>query len=154
MNAAVAPEPVVAGDVLLGADELVATFVSRHIPGHAGFERYKAVGVLRKLAGRPTLIGGVVYHNWRGHDCEVSSAMLDGRWARRGVLRALFNFPFNQLGCSRLTAITSAENADARKALVDQGFAQEGLHRRGWHDGISDAVSYGMLREDCIWIRG
>lgn len=137
------------GNILCHADDLVATMVAKRIPGHVGFEKYRALGVLR----HGTLIGGVVYHNYRGHDCEVSSAMDDPRWARRGVLRALFDFPFNQLGCVRLTAITAADNLPARTALVDQGFKQEGIHPRAWHDHVSDAVSYGMLKEQCRWIK-
>ena len=147
--------PEVHGRVLYGADQLVATLVAAHIPEvQARFDKYKALGVLRHRQGEaePTLIGGVVFHNYHGHDVEMSSVMLDPRWASPDVMRRLFLFPFVTMGCVRMTTITSEDNTAARRADEHMGFKVEGVHPKGW-DGVRSAISYGMMRDDCRWIR-
>lgn len=138
------------GSVLYGADMVVSQYVASRISvvSDRGFGPCRALGVIR--GGK--LIGGVVFHSYKGHDIEMSAVMDDPRWARPGVMMRLFSYPFIQLGCARMTTITGASNTAARRADEHMGFVQEGVHPKGW-DGVEDAVSYGMLRENCRWLR-
>lgn len=135
------------GAILLGADEVVADLVAAKIPHMRGrsFGPCTAMGVIRN----DILIGGVVYHNFVGHECQVSIAV-----DRVSFMpwRALFDYPFNQLGCARLTAIIGRGNKKSRKLCEVLGFKLEGVHPRGL-DGVSGAMSYGMLKEHCRWIK-
>jgi hypothetical protein len=104
------------GSILLNADELVAELVASKIPHMQGrsFGACVALGVIRN----DYLIGGVVYHSYVGHECQVSIAV-----DRISFMpwRALFDYPFNQLGCVRLTALSAAKSnsrALCRKARV------------------------------------
>lgn len=117
---------------------------------------FQAIGVARD--GEP--IAGMVAHNWRRHgpgrnDVELSFAVATpGRWATRGVIRALLTYPFRTLDCGRATTVVGASNAACRRLMDSLGFQQEGLHRRGL-DGIEDAITYGLLRDDAArWLGG
>jgi hypothetical protein len=134
------------GSALIGADEIVAKWVSEKIVGCNGFGPCTAIGVVRD--GK--LSGGVVYHEFRKHDVRVSIA-LDGAgfsvpW------RLLFSYPFNELKCVRITSMIDKRNKRSRALCERLGFKMEGVHPKGV-DGWATAVSYGMLKENCRWIK-
>ena len=99
------------------------------------------------------LIGGVVFHNYhvlkKGSWCEVSVAFERPFWTRRGM-REIFNYPFKQLGVSRLKAETSVDNSRCRSILERLGFQFEGIMRKAF-DGETDSCVYSMLQAECRW---
>ncbi len=97
------------------------------------------------------IIAGVVYNNWRDANIEMTVASDTPRWCSRAVLRGLFWYPFGQIGCHRVTGTTEHTNQSVRAFLCRIGFCEEGVMRRAFRNG-SDAVIYGMLREECRWI--
>lgn len=137
-------------NLVYGQDAAVAEFVRQRAP-HAGngFEKYTAIGV--EDAGE--IIAGVVYNEYRPRDrtIHVSIASSTPRWASRRTLRAVFGYPFVQLNCERLTAYTGRSMARVRQFLEELGFTCEGCMRKGFAD--DDCVIYGMLRDECRWIR-
>jgi RimJ/RimL family protein N-acetyltransferase len=98
------------------------------------------------------IIAVAVFDRYRGHDIEISFAADSPRWARRGVIRGIFHYPFVQLGCVRLTTITAENNARARRLDEGLGFVLEGIHPNGLAPGVT-AVSYGMQRRECKWLK-
>lgn len=143
-------QPYMVGPVLLGADELVAAFVRSRIvqPDGRHFQGATALGVVRDKK----LLGGVVYYNHReGIDTEVSFAFDSPAWASKVALRILFGYPFNQLGCVRLTAICARKNKHSRRIVERLGFKLEGTLRKAL-DGRQDLMVYGMLKTECKWI--
>lgn len=146
-------EPVQVGSVLFGADELVAAFVRARLGPSTRFRDFTALGVVRDRV----LCGGVVYHNYceleHGRIIEASLAFDNPRWAFPQTLRTLFFYPFVQLGCVRMTSIVSKNNKRSRRFCEGIGFKLEGVHPCAI-DGVKTALSYGMLKEDCRWIRG
>jgi RimJ/RimL family protein N-acetyltransferase len=73
------------------------------------------------------------------------------RWASRGAIRTLLRYPFVQLRCARITAVTDAHNAQARAFLRRIGFRPEGFHADALPN--ADALSYGLLAKDAArWI--
>lgn len=133
------------GRALLGADDIVAKWVSGKIDGCTGFGPCTAIGVVRD----DQLVGGVVYHEFRGHDVRVSIAIDSAGFI---PWRFLFAYPFDQLGCVRLTSIIDKRNEKSRALCVRLGFKLEGVHPRGI-DRTKTAISYGMLKEHCRWIK-
>ena len=97
------------------------------------------------------LLAVAVFDRYRGHDIEISFAADSPRWARRGVIRGIFHYPFVQLGCVRLTTITAENNTRARRLDEGLGFVLEGIHPNGLAPGVT-AVSYGMQRSECKWL--
>lgn len=141
--------PHLVGSVLFGDDEAVTEFVRARIPHmQNGFGPCTALGVVR--GGH--LVAGVVYYNYRGFEIHVGAAADRASWALPKTLTTLFFYPLEQLGCVRMTAITGRNNKRTRRFLKGLGFKEEGVHLLGL-DGRTDAISYGMLKKDCRWLR-
>lgn len=143
--------PVIVGSLLLGADEMVAELVRSRIPHmrEKSFGQCTAFGVIR----RGVMVGGVVFHGYRGFDIIMSGAFDGPGWALPGTLRALCTYPFIDLGCKRVTTITGKKNKAARKFNEKFGFTLEGVLKHGL-DGQQDACIYGLVKEDCRWLKG
>jgi RimJ/RimL family protein N-acetyltransferase len=113
----------------------------------ADFLPCAAIGVRRG----DRLIAGFVYNHYIGHQIEVTVASVDPRWTlRRDIIRALFIYPFVQLGVQRLICTVSVHNKKAIKLANGLGFTREGVLRKGY-DGVNDAYLFSMLREECDW---
>lgn len=141
---------MIVGSILLGADQMIGEFVAARIPHmrDKAWGPMTALGVVRN----GYLLGGVVYHGYLGHDVQVSVAFDHPGWCLPRTMRALFHYPFNQLGVRRMTAIVGRKNKRSRRLTLGMGFRLEGVHPKGI-DGIEDAMSYGMLKEHCKWIK-
>lgn len=154
MSAVAAPRNIqVVDNVLYGADADIKEFVRRRLPhvGEGFAPDATALGVL--LHGK--LVGGVVYDRFgetHGHaNIFMSAAMDHPRWARRSVLHRLFAYPFIQLGCRRMTTVTTPDNQAAIKADLAMGFQIEGV-LRCMFPGDVDGIVLGMLREECRYL--
>lgn len=140
----------VVGSILFGADAAIAEWVRERIPAMAGrdFGVCSALGVVRG----EHLIGGVVFSNYRHPDIEISAAFTTSAWWQPRVARAIFAYPFVQLKCARLTLSTGRKNKRARRFAEHAGFRLEGVQRRGL-DGREDRMLYGMLMDECRFLR-
>lgn len=137
--------------LILGEDEKVARWVGEHVsPQIADFGFCTAMGVANP-EGR--LMAGAVYNNYRHPNIEITFAVEDNHWASREAISCILRYPFVQLNCLRITAFTAAGNDRARAFLTSKliGFKQEGYHPNGFPS--DDAVSYGLLRKDCRWVK-
>lgn len=97
------------------------------------------------------IVGGVVFYDWRIEDMVFSVAFEDSGCITRRILRVLFDYPFNQVGCHRITAYTDVDNEVSNKQLKRLGFQKEGRYREISRER-KDANIYGMLRRECIWL--
>lgn len=97
------------------------------------------------------LIAGAVYHGFRQCDIIISFSSVDPKWCNKQNLYAIFAYPFEQLGCARLTAIVAKKNKRSRKLVEGLGFVREGCLKKGYN-GRQDAIVYGMLAENCKWL--
>lgn len=135
-------------NLVLGHDAEVADWVAGRIPHVTGFKDMAAIGIERD----GDLVGGVVYHEYRGNDIQMSCAAISPRWLTEGFIRALFVYPFVTLKCDRVSSFTPKGNTHTRRFLEKLGFEEEGNMRRGFVD--DDCILYGMLKEECKWIKG
>ena len=114
-----------------------------------------AVGAALLKNGK--LAGAAVFNNYhvlhKGSWCEVSVAIEDVECVTRRTLRQIFEYPFKQLGVSRLQAVTSVTNKRCRSFVERLGFTLEGVGRRA-HDGETDQAIYSMLPTECRWLGG
>lgn len=97
-------------DMLYGHNEAVAAWVAAHIPGcERGFDKPVAIGVIEN----ERLIGGTVFHNWNPEAgaIEMSSAGTSPRWLSRKMLKAIFGYVFDQIGCQIVVMRVSERNA-------------------------------------------
>ena len=103
------------------------------------------------------MAGAVVFNNYhllhKGSWCEISVAIDDAECVSRRGLRQIFEYPFKQLGVSRLQAVTAITNQRCRSFIERLGFKLEGVGRRA-HDGETDQAVYSMLPAECRWLGG
>lgn len=138
--------------LIYGSDLYVKKWVSEHI-GNPDFGLSTAIGVMRG----PTLIAGVVYHNYiespdgKPISCEISCAAIDKRWATRHNLRRLLFYPFIQLGVERLQVTIPVESKGVRRFNEKLGFKYEGTGRKAHFLG-GDVDVLSMLRSECRWL--
>ncbi len=97
------------------------------------------------------LIAGVVFSEYRKTDVMVSVATERRDVFHKEILEYLFSYPFQQLGCNRITAFAEVSNKVSNNQLKRLGFVLEGTLREITHD-CKDGHLYGMLRRECRWI--
>lgn len=103
------------------------------------------------LARDGKIIAGVVYHDFRyERHIEMSMYSTTPRWATKESLYYFFSYPFIQLNCARVTAVTSETNRHTQRFLERLGFTKEGVLREAYPDG--DAIVYGMLKDECRYL--
>lgn len=107
-----------------------------------------AIGVARHGA----IVAAAIFYDYRLTSIEVTFVTTSPRWASRENIKAILSYPFLQLGCKRVTAITEEGNGAARAFLERLGFRQEGVHPDGFVSGAG--ISYGLLRVDAErWLK-
>jgi RimJ/RimL family protein N-acetyltransferase len=113
-----------------------------------------AVGIGVLIDGKP--VAGIVFNSYRkfkhGADIHVQIASDNPHWCQRKILRYIFNYVFIELDCARITAIIKEGNKSSVKLCAGLGFKREGVIRRGY-DGKTNALVYGMLKDQCRWIK-
>ena len=140
--------------VLWGHSDEIALWVGWRIPyvrrrlerdPTVPFGPCQAAGVIDRHGA---LVAGLVFHNF-DPDCpsfEVSFAADTSRWLTRPIICELLRYPFDDLRCRRLTAITPKKATDARRFLDKFGFRREGVATEGF--GTDDAIISRLLARE------
>ena len=98
------------------------------------------------------LVAGVLYEGWNGVNVWMHVAAAPGRrWMNKEFLRYCFHYPFNELGCRRVSGSVDASNEEARRFDEHLGFKQEAVLHGAAADG-GDVILYVMRREDCRYV--
>lgn len=141
--------------ILLGHKEAVANWICdriRDMPHIPRDVEYEAIGF---LDANGQIKGGVIYTNCSTlpdgtRDIHMTAAGEVG-WFTKSSLRVIFGYPFQQLNCSRVTALSAKSNRRVRNVLERLGFKHEGTVR--WAFGKDrDGILMGLLRPECKWI--
>lgn len=132
--------------LLLGYDREIAEWVRGQLDMSGGFGDCSAIGIVKD----DKLVAGVVYYNHRPPGIEMAIASTTPKWCTRKILFHLFDYPFNQLGVRRITALVDSTNQPVRAFDERLGFVHEGTLRQGHPN--DDAEIYGMLKSECRWI--
>jgi RimJ/RimL family protein N-acetyltransferase len=140
--------------ILYGADDTICRWVSNGLFNNENaYPDCKALGILR--SGQ--LIAGVVFSNYQEDiylkplSIEMTIFSVDKKWCTRHNLINIFSYPFAQLRLERVQANCSAHNKGVIMFLKRIGFTEEGYHRKAYADG-GDALSFGMLKDECKWV--
>lgn len=137
---------------VFGQDEIVARWIADRVRDANYIPETKAIGVARDRQ----LIAGVGYYNMTTCDIRMVVAAEPGsRWLSKSMLEIFFGYVFYApplgLGLRRATAIIHRKNKKSREFNRKIGWVEEGCHKHAFPDG--DAISYGMIAEDCRWIK-
>lgn len=117
------------------------------------FFDYKMCSGFAILNDKGQFVAGVILSNYRKHDIEISCATETSAAWRPHIMKAVFQYVFGQLGCTRCTSIVTKKNTRCRSFLNGLGFTLEGNVRRGY-DGKRDALVYGLLAAECRYFTG
>lgn len=112
---------------------VVGDFVSSVIWGEPGrFEKFCTMAVM----DGPSLIGGVVYHNWHPDAgvIELSAGSISRRWLSRPILKAMFGFVFDGLGCQLAVLRVSERNTAMIRIARAYGFSEHVIPRMRGRD--------------------
>lgn len=138
--------------IILNQPETVARFVSSRIPGFLFNWQKNDFTAIGFASPDGALKAGLVFHNFRTIDVEVSLAA-NGVWPVKQLLVFAADLAFNRWGCVRITALISQKNKRARKFAKHVGFKEEGTLEAGY-DGKVNAIIYGMTKRNCRWLKG
>ena len=99
------------------------------------------------------MLGGLIFHNYRPKT-EVwwTVYTTDKRWCNRRMLKTMFSIAFNGLKCRRISLLVSKSNAASYNFVKKLGFQQEGMFR-AYRENGEDCYIFGMLKEECKWIK-
>lgn len=126
----------------------LAGWVASQIPhmNGEGFGPCSAIGV---VDDQNRIVGGIVYtdHQPQYGNIYLSFAFADKRWPTRQILSAFLRYPFTQLGCQRVTAITPSDPTTSVWQFLQRfGFSREGRIRKGLKN--ADAEVWGLLASE------
>ncbi len=107
----------------------------------------RAIGLMR--GGK--LVAGIMYDGFTGASIAMHSRCDNPRAVSREWLFAIFDYPFNQLGCKRVTGLVSTENKVAQATNEHLGWKRETVLKDYFLDG--DGIVYVMRKEDCRWLK-
>ena len=141
----------VVGRIVYRSDRQVADWVAKNLGSQPWAGSFAALGVLDKNC--KGLIAGVVYHSYDGVNVIMSIAATDPRWARKGILKTIFHYPFTSLGCRRVTALVHEDNTRSQRLVTGLGYKREGSLREAADDG-GDMLVYGLLKSECRFHHG
>lgn len=97
------------------------------------------------------VVGAMVFEWKTPFDAHLSMAVVDHRCLLIAKLQTMvWEAVFDR--AVRVSIQIDPENAPLEATVRRLGFVYEGFLRRGL-DGLRDALLFGMLREDCRWLR-
>ncbi len=125
----------------------VAEWAKPKLDGDITWRNFQAFGF--ELDG--DLIGAVVFTEYTGNDIHASVASTNPRWWHRRYIKMLYEYAFEQCGCSRISALVNETNAKSIKLVQGLGFQEEGRLRRYFNP--QDGIVFGQLRSECKWLK-
>jgi RimJ/RimL family protein N-acetyltransferase len=111
--------------------------------GQDEFRNATAVG----YANHSGLIAVVVLHDLSPPNVFLSWAATTPRWMTRQTICMIYDWAYNQLGCSRITGLVERKNKRARKIDEGLGMKLEGVLRKASPSG-QDLFVYGLLKNE------
>lgn len=92
------------------------------------------------------------YTAFIGKTCQMHMVNLKGGYTPKELLKAAFDYPFNQCGIEKTLGIVNSKNEKAMEYDLKLGF-KEILRFAEMHDDGGDIVVFEMNKADCRWIK-
>ena len=92
------------------------------------------------------------YTAFIGKTCQMHMVNLKGGYTPKQLLKAAFDYPFNQCKLELVFGIVNSNNVKAMEYDQKLGFT-EAKRFAGVHDDGGDLVVFEMNKADCRWIR-
>lgn len=133
--------------LLFGQDEAVAQWVFARNGGSIDAP-FTAIGVVRDGA----IVGGVVYERFQGQKASIEMHCAGERgWLTKDRIKVFFMYPFGQLKCRTVVALSRRKNKAARKLIEGLGWRRP--YRVPHYFPDDDLVIYSMTAKECRWLK-
>ena len=101
------------------------------------------------------ILGGFLFTDFDGHNIYVHLALESPRLFSRKHIRYVFDYGFRQINCGRMTAVCRNGFKRNERILSGTGWTKEGVIRQVMKidNEFVDAAVFGMLKEECKWIK-
>ena len=111
-----------------GPYSALVAFLATRIWGKA---RPLPEGTVMAVARGNTVIGAALFNNYQpdAGTIEITAAADDARWLTRATLRAMFAYPFAQLGCQAVILRADPANKRLNRIAGAYGFQRHDLPR-------------------------
>jgi RimJ/RimL family protein N-acetyltransferase len=132
-----------------GKDNLVAEWIAARIPYLRGQGLGPCVCFHVTNDDRTKILGAVAFQNHRPEyrAIEWTAAADTANWLSPKIINMIMRYPFDQLGCRRITAFIAESNHRSRDFQQRFGFKQEGRLRR-FINAREDMLIFGLLQSD------
>lgn len=97
------------------------------------------------------LLGGVIYDGHTGPLIFMHQAGFTKRWISRELLWVCFDYPFNQLGCTKVAGTIPSTDQALLDINLKMGFVVETSLEGGYPGG--DMLVMTMTRDQCRWLK-
>ena len=131
--------------VVWDESERVGKWVFDHFGSH--FDPLSATALGVESDGQ--IVGGCVYEKFAGQSLVMHCAGT-GHWLTREFLRAMFAYPFVQLGVKKVIGPVDSSNEQARAFNEHLGFVPEAVIADGAPYG--DLIMYTLTRQQCRYL--
>ena len=124
----------------------VVDWVARRTNEFGAFGTDIGIGWIR----RGQIVAGVAYADWNGPNVVCHIAAEGKHWATREYLGIIFDYPYRQLGCKRITVCVGEGNAASRRFVEHLGFKLEAELAQAHPTG--HLRIYRMFRDECRYL--
>lgn len=133
--------------VVLGYDDIVGNWVHTRLRGNWIPCQGSAIGL---IDDKERIVCGWTYSAYNGANCIVDVVAEAEGWATPEFLYMCFDFPFNQMGCKRITSPVAAINTHCQKFVSWLGAELEATLQDACPTG--DVLVYRMFKNNCRWL--
>lgn len=132
--------------IITGQDDRVGPWVAERVGGKWVSGLCPTIG----LEQDGELVAGVMYADWNGANIMMHCAGIGKNWLNREFLWFAFWYPFEQLGCRRVTVSIASTNEDSLRFCRHLGFVHEATLTDAHPTGNLEIMA--MRREQCRWL--
>ena len=93
---------------------------------------------------------GVFYENYTGSCITATIAVAPGAVFPKEFLKAIFKYPFKQLGCKKMLALVAGNNWKSIELVTRMGFVAEAEIVDYYPD--ASMIVYGITPEQCRYL--
>lgn len=136
--------------IVPNSPDVIGPWVCQRVGGEWRTGRAQAMGLVEVTDSIPKIIAGVLYEDYNGSNLFMHVAAEGSRWLTREFLRAVFDYPFRQLGCHRVSGVVPVSNLAARRFDEALGFEHEATLKEAFNG--EDLLVYRMFRHQCRWL--
>lgn len=133
--------------IITGHEDIFGPWLMSRIAGEWIPGRGSVIGLWEDGVGP---VAACLYESYNGASVLGHLAGVGRKWMNREFLWFCFEYPFNQLGVTKILGLVESTNLAARKLDEHLGFTIEATLKDCAPNG--DLLVYSMTREQCKWL--